>query len=87
MSVPPPDLPRPPLPEMLPRKLVVMLWLTVSDPLPSVIAPPVPERDATVWPPFSRSKIPPFTVSAPVGARLPPGPSTSEPMLTDVPPV
>ena len=85
--MPPPCLVSPPLPEMLPRKLVVMLWLTVSDPLPSVIAPPVPESEPTVWPPFSRSKIPPFTVNAPAEARLPPGPRVSVPALTDVPPV
>ena len=48
----------------------------------------VPERAPTVCPtPFSISKMPPLTVRAPVGARLPPGPSWSVPVFTVVPPV
>ena len=72
--MPGPPLVSPPLPEMSPRKLVVMLCRTVSVPLPRVILAAVPESDPTVWPPFSRSKVPPLTMSAVVEARLPPAP-------------
>ena len=85
--MPVPPLVSPPLPEMSPRKLVVMLCFTVRVPLPKVMVPPVPERAPTVWSWPLRSKLPPLTVSGPAAARLPPVPSWRMPSSTVVPPL
>jgi len=87
-SVPAPILVRPPVPEIAPENVVLVLSLPVVNvPAPSVTEP-APASEPTVWLKLLRSKVPPaFTVSAPVGARLPPGPSCNVPALMIVPPV
>ena len=87
-SVPAPILVRPPVPEIVPENVVLVLSPPVVNvPAPSVTEP-APASEPTVWLKLLRSKVPlAFTVSAPVGAWLTPGPSCNVPALMMIPPV
>ena len=85
--MPAPALVKLPVPDITPEKVVLFAPPAVNAPAPSITLP-APEKSPTVWVWPLRSNTPPrLTVRAPVGARLPPGPSCSVPALMMVPPV
>ena len=86
ISVPLPCLTSPPAPPIEPANVVSAVLFAVSVPPPSAMAPPEPDSAPTVWLLPSRSKVPPFTVSAPPGNSDAPGPSRRVPASTVVPP-
>ena len=87
-----PFLTRPPVPEIAPSNTLLPLPPRISDCAPRVTVEPVtPANEPMVWlaPDVEMSKPVPAAVSvtAPVAARLPPGPIASVPALMKVPPV
>ena len=83
------------MPVICEASVVLAELLVMSVLVPSEMMPPAPDSAPTVMllpgvPPLicDMSKVPPFTVSAPVGASDPPTLSSSSvPALTVVPPV
>src|SRR6266511_495048 len=87
VSAPLPILVRPPLPEIVPENVVLVLSVPVVSVAEPSVTEPAPARDPIVWlKPLRLSMAPEATVNALPGAKAFAAPACSVPALTDVAP-